>query len=336
VNTYAGDWYVNGWPNFVLNTLWVTFDSGAYWVEAGDDTGYAWQGSNPAIWVNNPNYYWGNKRPCCGFWAFAWAVASLPFNIQIWSPYNPPNNWWYVYVGGYTATGTNEDWAWSNRMATGLETTDSSNTDAFQMDNLQWESLTQGDWHTGWQNSYPSNATILYKGPVSTTNICAWWYQPYTAVWGYQNEGASCSAGASAALSTSAGMFAPHTPSSSTPAGSPPDDTQLRTIATQVAAGMGEQSPTGIVRVADVDEQKVVSTIAHEGSMSSTSGRSVDVVTESGNFTGTTLSKPDGSPTPTGTQLTLVIDANTGQVIGIGLNSVPPDLSQLGPVTALG
>jgi hypothetical protein len=51
-----------------------------------------------------------------------------------------------------------------------------------------------------------------------------------------------------------------------------------------------------------------------------------------GKFTATGVSIPPGAKAPTGTVITLVVDAKTGQVTDSGLSDRYPPLAQLGPV----
>jgi hypothetical protein len=327
---------------FMTNELWVDFDEGTYWVESGDIVGYlplgCSCGGGSSGYGTQEHYFWGNNRPCCGFWAWTWGlVSSYPIDVQIWSAGNPPPNpqqgpTWYVTDDGNSATAYPEDWAWSNRLSAGLESTADKNVNAYELSNMRWESLTQGDWNLGWSKP-SSHAGPAIQGPDSGTAglFCASWSTPYTVFDGAQNL---CSGGAG--FGPDASSTSTSSASTASIAASPPDDSQLQSDAVHAAAAMGETNPADIARVANVDEQTVASALARDGSMSGASGRSVDVVTEAGHFTGSDLPTPSGSAAPTGTQLTLVIDHATGDIIGVGLTDTAPNLAQLGQTASLG
>lgn len=71
-----------------------------------------------------------------------------------------------------------------------------------------------------------------------------------------------------------------------------------------------------------------------------TSGASVDVgnsedvvlVEARGNFTATYAHPPFGAPLPTGTEMTLILDPTSGQVLDYGLSRTAVDLSSVGAV----
>lgn len=59
------------------------------------------------------------------------------------------------------------------------------------------------------------------------------------------------------------------------------------------------------------------------------------LVVAHGNFTAYGVSPPGSAANPTGTVMTLVVDATTGQPTDSGIQGTTPDMSKLGPVTSL-
>jgi hypothetical protein len=57
------------------------------------------------------------------------------------------------------------------------------------------------------------------------------------------------------------------------------------------------------------------------------------LIAERGHFTATGASYPPGAKPPTGSVLTLVVDARTGRATDSGIGSRYPQLARLGPVT---
>jgi hypothetical protein len=62
----------------------------------------------------------------------------------------------------------------------------------------------------------------------------------------------------------------------------------------------------------------------------------VDLIVMTGHFGADGAKHPPGEETPTGTVLSLVIDARSGEVTDYGLGSREPDLSSRGDFTSLG
>jgi hypothetical protein len=65
-------------------------------------------------------------------------------------------------------------------------------------------------------------------------------------------------------------------------------------------------------------------------------GHDLFVVTAQGHFVGNAAHPPPGLPLPTGTELSMVVDAHTGEVLDWGLTPTPSNLTPLGQGFALG
>jgi hypothetical protein len=136
-----------------------------------------------------------------------------------------------------------------------------------------------------------------------------------------------------AAIATVALIFAT-TGSEATPTGSM-TTAQIKSLVVTSAARLGDSTPTDISYSALTTRNAAlaVSMGAQIGG-SYGSVRSYLVVAH-GNFTAYGASPPGSNVNPTGTVLTLVVDASTGQPTDSGIQRTTPDMSKLGPVTAV-
>jgi hypothetical protein len=107
---------------------------------------------------------------------------------------------------------------------------------------------------------------------------------------------------------------------------------QLDQIATSLAAGHGDASPTAITYVATT--RQAANQVA--------GGEQVDsnppsyLIAEQGNFVDQAAVPPGSSASPpSGSVLTIVVDQQSGQVLDIGIGNQQPQLSSLGPVATL-
>jgi hypothetical protein len=103
-------------------------------------------------------------------------------------------------------------------------------------------------------------------------------------------------------------------------------EAQITQMAVGFAAANSDANPTSIEHV-EGSQQQVV--LAFSGATVPYDGEVVGVVMQ-GHFVGN-VSGPGGSPT--GSVLTMVIDATTGRLTGFGIENNVPDLTGLGPVT---
>jgi hypothetical protein len=125
------------------------------------------------------------------------------------------------------------------------------------------------------------------------------------------------------------------------PAEAPPTMSQIQEAAHQVAAKSGELAPTEIETTSGtlaqaarvIDPQGSAPNMTDPRTGEPWADSPVYVVTERGHFTysGPT---PKSRPAPTGTVLTVVIDAKSGQVVAEALNNVVPALDQINPTVS--
>jgi hypothetical protein len=104
---------------------------------------------------------------------------------------------------------------------------------------------------------------------------------------------------------------------------------QITGIALGFAANAGDPTPTLVEHVETTRSQAVEASSADTVQNNAASY----LIAMRGNFVLQDAPRPPGAAAPTGSVLTLVIDAQTGQLTDIGVQDNVPDLSQLGPVT---
>jgi hypothetical protein len=122
--------------------------------------------------------------------------------------------------------------------------------------------------------------------------------------------------------------------SGSTPG--PMSAAQIKSLVTTDAAEAGDNTPTDISYSALVtrNQANAVSSGAWIGPPYG-SATGFYLVVAHGNFTATDAPIPNGVAVPTGTVMTLVVNATTGEVTDSGIGNTTPDMSTLGPVTTI-
>jgi hypothetical protein len=107
------------------------------------------------------------------------------------------------------------------------------------------------------------------------------------------------------------------------------DPTDIQAVATERGAGLSATNPGA--KLPDTSGSQ-----AWETALKTWYGQKAYLVTLHGEFTGN-VSTPAGDTTPTGSVLTLILDAYTGKITMMGLNKTQPslDMSSLGPVEEL-
>lgn len=126
------------------------------------------------------------------------------------------------------------------------------------------------------------------------------------------------------------------------PAGPLLSDSQLATIAYREAALANEPSPASVravdttLKSAEEIQPNVVMPASSTPSVVAMEGSAVVVIVMHGSFTLTNARVPLGSPPPTGSVLTIVVDAHTGQLETRAVdNEEPPHISALGSTREL-
>lgn len=106
-------------------------------------------------------------------------------------------------------------------------------------------------------------------------------------------------------------------------------ESQIVSIADGYAASYGDSSPGSIEHV---EAPRQAAVLAASGDVVS-DNREVILIVERGSFVGAGVPRPSGAAAPQGSVLTLAIDAQTGELTDLGIQSNVPDLASLGPVT---
>ena len=136
-------------------------------------------------------------------------------------------------------------------------------------------------------------------------------------------------------LTTATSVFG-NSHSAATPApGSPPAPTaaqisQLKTLAGQVSASYGESNPTSGTVVASM--RTAANRLVNGAEISDDA--TVYVLDVYGHFVA--MRHPRGVPAPSGTVLTIIVDAATMTPVDTTISKTAPDLSGLGPTQNLG
>jgi hypothetical protein len=108
---------------------------------------------------------------------------------------------------------------------------------------------------------------------------------------------------------------------------------KLRTMALQASSANGVPSPKTIEVVASPDHQAAEKIVSGDIVNDHVAVYVVEVT--GGTFTDNTASTPPGVPAPSGSVLTLTVDAQSFRVTDFGLTDTAPDLTQIGPVVNL-
>ena len=110
----------------------------------------------------------------------------------------------------------------------------------------------------------------------------------------------------------------------------PGEEAKLRAIAARAAHTSGDDSPYGLrwVKTNRGDGERVTAGAL----LGQDTAREVYVLQQRGHFTALYSRGPAGSAAPTGTVMTLTVDAVTGEVSDFGLTGEEQDLSSLGSV----
>lgn len=106
---------------------------------------------------------------------------------------------------------------------------------------------------------------------------------------------------------------------------------QLTQIALTTAARMGDATPTSIAYVQTT--RGAANSAAGGGAVDS--NQTVYLVTIAGQFIDTTAHTPPGQLSPTGTIVTLVVDANSFDILDLGITNSTPAMAHLGEVHTL-
>ena len=108
---------------------------------------------------------------------------------------------------------------------------------------------------------------------------------------------------------------------------------KLRTMALQASSANGVPSPKTIDAVASPYHQAAEKIVSGDIVNDHVAVYVVEVT--GGTFTDNAAPTPPGAPAPSGSVLTLTVDAQSFRVLDFGLTDTAPDLTQIGPVVNL-
>jgi hypothetical protein len=108
---------------------------------------------------------------------------------------------------------------------------------------------------------------------------------------------------------------------------------KLRTMALQASSADGVPSPKTIEAVFSPNHQAAEKIVSGDIVNDHVAVYVIEVT--GGTFTDNAASTPPGAPAPSGSVLTLTVDAQSFRVLDFGLTDTAPDLTQIGPVVNL-
>jgi hypothetical protein len=328
----------------VINDTWIINTNGGdpHWIEAGIFRGsLCTQGSgNVALnsWTcssgyeanDNDRLMWIDDRsPCECYYGHVDTTdpASLntPYDVYI---YKLDSTDWIINIGQTFGGESTSNPLSPNMIRAGTEEIPQGVTSCSEQYNLQyWDS--SGAYHDGWSNSANGDATLESHAPPY-----AWWVNEPYAVADRSNY-PSCTTTYGANLAPGAPVLGANRTSAvpaNTPAESGPklDEAQVTQAALAFASDMGDTQPASVEHVESTREQ-AVATLSGDQVQGS---QDVYAVVMRGRFDANSVAVPPGVQSPTGSVLTLVIDATTGEMTDFGIQNTIPNLATLGPVTS--
>jgi hypothetical protein len=292
--------------DFVTAEMWLNTNNkpGGNWVETGMADGYPTL--DPYQYM-----YWADQNTH-GYHEHDGATANLNANYSdeiSWVG----NNSWDVYDNGLVGTSTSNPGP-STREDWGSETNDSSSgvrVNAFGS-SLEYED-THSVWHSGIGIGGVGNPGYINSPPGQLSSLFAPSSLPYSSLQSFDING-QCGTSSARPQTTTA---------ISTPLAA-------ATIAKTIAATNNVPSP-GSVDVVQATREVAMAVVDPTDTV--TTNEPSYVVQMSGDFIGYGAKVPPGAALPTGTNMTVVINASSGRVTDWSIDNSPHPLSALGPVT---
>jgi hypothetical protein len=317
---------------FVDNDMWIVQPgstlTSTYWVETGIIT---------SCCNTNFEFFWEDHRPGQGapsYHDIGPAQSYTQYFREIWQEDSTD---WGVYIGGNNETSTNSTMDPSLIRTGTEEAPQGAETACSEQSSLDYQ-LAGQQTHTGWNDALGNAQTGESSPPyVAWQSLNNWAYD-----WsGSSESGSACASSlgftpslspATNPVTSPAGLTdtsPASSPSPSAETGTPLTESQITQTAQEFAARMGDSTPTSIEHVEGTRQQTV---LALTGDKVSTNPDVYAIVMQ-GNFVANNMPVPAGVSAPSGSVLTLVIDASTGQMTDFSIGSQVPDLASLGPVT---
>jgi hypothetical protein len=302
--------------NFFTNEEWAC-SSGYechYWVEGGAIIGRG---------KDSYRYFVAYKKPSTGFIFYEYpnGPGSSPFGMDIHA--FPGGTLWYLTVAGEPTYGVGETLPYADTLIAGLEETENNPINWGTASPLYWWNPNNGEHHESWQG-YGDVATIHAVRPACAEFPSGGYNEVY---WVANN----CSFGPLAQAQIAQTPAPEPGEGYTAPTGSEMSESQLDSVAMKIASEARESAPTDVTVVhtdrrdamAALDESSTIPSASQASALAPWLSGAVDLITMHGHF-GPSVPKPQGSPTVTGTVLTAVVDARTGELTGFRVGEQGP------------
>jgi hypothetical protein len=310
---------------FFTNEVWNGFDGGKHWIESGQILAYG--EAFHYFWdVYNHQGFSEIFTYCCAT-TNAWNTYKMTYdsgreNIHAWD----------VYINGtYEGYGEGLELE-SKELEAGLESTNANNKDSGETSYA--ENLgTQGDWWGSWEASGSGN----YAKPEAQNYAGESWSGGCARnIFSEGNKGdieffdQACGSDGGLAISDASQGAAPVArPAES---GSLESMNQIAELAKRQSGALGESDPTDMTVVAAQSGQAL--SVALPGAHAApTTEVATDVVEMHGHFTDE--HPPLGREAPSGSVMTVVIDAHTGEILGQHIGNESVAMTAIGTPAAL-
>jgi hypothetical protein len=272
----------------------------------------------------NHRFFWADSRPGSDYYAHFSKVASLDtaYKDEI---HHESSETWGITVGPDTGTSTNNPLV-ANLIRAGTEITSQSGAVVCsEQYNLEWESA-ESTWISGWTDTQESAKMEPDHPPWAKWINTDHWLRDGANVLECFGEGPPEEPPADPSVAAS--PTGPSEALANATDAQPLGIAQLRESAREFAAGMGDSTPSSIEYVTGNRKQVVLALSGDEVE----GDTNVDAIIMHGSFVANHAPRPSEAVAPSGTVLTLVINATTGELTDFGLQNTEPNIAALGPV----
>jgi hypothetical protein len=273
----------------------------------------------------NHRLFWGDLRSGSDYYAHMSKVASLgtAYKDEI---YHESPETWGINIGGDTGTSTKNPLV-ANLIRAGTEISSQSGVACSEQYNLEWESA-ESTWHSGWTDSQESAKLESDDPPWAKWINTDHWLRDGANV--FECFGENPPVGfAPADPPVAASPTGPSESHANATEAQPLGIAQLRESAHEFATGMGDSTPSSIEYVTGNRNQVVFALSGDEVE----GNTNVDAIIMHGSFVANHAPRPSEVAAPSGTVLTLVINATTGEITDFGLQNTEPNIAAFRPVT---
>jgi hypothetical protein len=320
----------------VINDMYIVNHSStpAHFIEAGIMYGRICENEDIETGVcykeyitvsKNHKFFWADFRPGSDYYAHFNQVASMGTAYKDEIHHVSPETWG-ITVGPDTGTSTKNPLL-ANLIRAGTEITSQSAAAVAcsEQYNLEWESA-ESTWASGWTDSEESAKMESDNPPWAKWINTDHWLRDGANV--FECFGEEAPILAPAHPSVAASPTGPSESPANTTDAQPLGVAQLRESAREFATGMGDSTPSSIEYVTGSHKQVVLALSGDEVE----GNTNVDAIIMHGSFVANHALRPSETPAPSGTVLTLIINATTGEITDFGLQNSEPNIAALGPV----